>query len=1365
MRKNTIYLAIFLVLSLLLFTSCKPAGKAIAGVPVAPADLSGYPRNVVKLDDFNNKVQFNIKADTQLYGVEINVLTGKVMTELCQLMPDTCNYNADLTTDDAAFIAAGTCDDVGQYLDASLCPLSQGKAVIQYVDNYKLIVAGGTPDDVKKGLEVLMNHNNWLLNGFYSDVINTDKIVAASHLTGTNAIEYVEKFYFTQGMNKITNPLTLPSNKQSITNFFTTVSDKINSVYYYDSTTDSYTGVYNAVPTDAPAPGNLVHFGLTDDTYIVDAKEDFSVTITDAEHPTQATLAGISTIDPYYTQEVLGAFMTGASVTGAPMAQAALITGGAVAGQTTPPDTKPIYRCYYNYHGVVNHFLTDQADCGRSDSTNIEQVGYLYTSQKPGSVPLYQCYRAVRYERPGHSKQTFHDMFQTYDSNCEGNYMDGLLGYIPENPAANTEKWYRCILTGGIRDSRYDHTISKSIACDSADWRNEGQIYNFLKTEETSQPPWDDGHFCNQDSQCNSNYCAPDTGKCEPIVVPIYRCFYNFHGVINHYLTHQQDCGRPDGSLDGLVGYLIQPSLPNTVKLVQCWRAIRTERPGHEKRTYHDHFIAANACPSGSTYEADLGHALVTSTPDTDTVYRCWALESINSGRYDHMVSKDIACEDSNYRNEGLEYYFLKTDQLPSTIPSAPAGPETKAIYRCHYSAWGVINHFMTDQADCGRDDSTSDGLYGYLYTSQKPNTVPVYQCYRAIRTERPGHEKHTYHDHYQTTDSDCEGAGTFEGLLGYAPASAVTNTTPLYRCWALESINSGRYDHMLSKALNCESSDYRNEGLVFNFLSTETPITTGPPWPNGHSCTIDADCVSGYCEQTNNTCAPEPGIPSLTFTLIDNPDPANANSTLNYTLTIGNAGTVPITGATLLVTYPSEVQYVSNSLPMSQVSNSQWSFSIPAGDTYDGEITVLVNSNVINGTQITLTADIIAAGETTTETETTTILSSIGLPPPGVPPLVPPPSPPATPPLPHQFYGLVNNGTVGMGILATMGTAQFNTTVDTNIRYGYTPLFLVTGTTNGTTILFYVNSSYDQNTTFQQGGLTRLDLTYSPGGTPPAAPSCNDNILNQDETDVDCGGTICSGCRNGEMCNVNRDCRSLKCTNGICVKKPTVAVGGGGGGGGGPARDFYGTQQPETTTKAECFDDWICDPWGPCIDGLKTRECFLNDYEDCVLELPKPSTEQICEVEAAPIEPANCFDGIKNQDETYRDCGGRMCKPCDPNLPCRTGMDCVTGYCDPMTELCGWPPSEEVVKEVPKPTSYTWLWILLGLVVLGGGGGAFYYYWTHRETGGIPEGQRLKDLKAYVAKFQKKNVPREKLRAKLEESGWKRSDIDKVLK
>jgi len=1360
MRKNTIYLAIFLILSLLLFTSCKPAGKAIAGVPVSPADLTGYPRNVVKLDDFNDKVQFNIKADTQ-YSLEVNALSEKVMTELCQLAPDTCNYNPELTTDDTSFIAIGTCDDVGQYLDESLCPLSQGKAIIQYVDNYKLVVAGGTPADVQAGLGILMNHNNWLLSGFYSDIINTDKIVAASHLTGTNSIEYVEKFYFTQGTNKITNPLKLPAAKQSLTNFFLTVSDKINTVYYYDSTTDSYTGVYNGADTSIPS--NLVHFGVTDDTYIVDANADFSVTVIDAEHPTQTTLAGIGSIDPAYTQDVVSAFMTGASVYGMPVQQSNLITGGAIAGQTTPPDTKAIYRCYYNFHGVVNHFLTDQADCGRDDSTNAGQVGYVYTLQKPDTVPLYQCYRAVRYERPGHEKRTYHDHFTSYDSNCEGNSMDGLLGYVPQTLTANTEAWYRCLLIGGIRDAKYDHTISTNIACDSSDWRNEGQSYNFLKTEETSLPPWDNGHLCDQDTQCNSNYCAPDTNVCEPIVIPIYRCHYTAWGVINHFLTEAADCGREDSTSDGIIGYLIQPALGNTVPIVQCYRQIRTDRPGHEKHTYTDHFITTNACPADTTYEATLGNALVTSTTDTETVYRCWASESINSGRYDHMASTAMDCESSDYRNEGAEYYFLKTDQLPAALPPAPAGPETKAIYRCHYTAWGVINHFMTDQADCGRDDSTSDGLFGYLYTSQKPDTVPLYQCYRAIRTERPGHEKHTYQDNYQTTDSNCEGAGTFEGLLGYAPESAVADTIPAYRCWASESINAGRYNHMLSKELNCEDPNYRNEGVVYNFLTTDTP-TTGPPWPNGHNCTADVDCTSGYCDTSTNLCTPEPGTPDISIGITDNPDPVNANGTLDYDITLSNTGTVNITGATLLVTYPSEVQYLTDDLPLTQVSTTQWTFGISAGDAYTGTISVQVDANVINNTPIILTLEVIVGGETISETETTTVISSTGLPAPGVPPLVPPPSPPATPPLPHQFYGIVNNGVAGMPILATMSGMSFNTTVDSTIMYGYTPLFLVTGSANGTIMQFFVNNSYDQNATFQQGTLTRLDLTYTPGGTPPVGPSCTDNILNQDETDVDCGGTVCSKCPNGDMCNVNRDCRSLKCTNGICVKKPTVAVGGGGGGGGSAARDFYGTQQPEEpTTGPECFDDWICDPWGPCVDGFKARECFLNDYPECVLELPKPSTEQICEFESAPIEAPSCFDGIKNQDETYRDCGGSMCKPCDPNLPCRTGMDCMTGYCNPLTELCGWPPTEDVVEEVPKATSYLWLWVLLGLIVIGGGG-ATYYFLTHKE-GGIPESQRLKDLKAYVAKFTKKNVPREKLKDKLRGAGWKKEDIDQVLK
>lgn len=42
--------------------------------------------------------------------------------------------------------------------------------------------------------------------------------------------------------------------------------------------------------------------------------------------------------------------------------------------------------------------------------------------------------------------------------------------------------------------------------------------------------------------------------------------------------------------------------------------------------------------------------------------------------------------------------------------------------------------------------------------------------------------------------------------------------------------------------------------------------------------------------------------------------------------------------------------------------------------------------------------------------------------------------------------------------------------------------------------------------------------------------PSCSDMMLNQDETDVDCGGNSCLGCDIGKNCTTNGDCASNNC-------------------------------------------------------------------------------------------------------------------------------------------------------------------------------------------------------------------------------------------
>jgi hypothetical protein len=52
--------------------------------------------------------------------------------------------------------------------------------------------------------------------------------------------------------------------------------------------------------------------------------------------------------------------------------------------------------------------------------------------------------------------------------------------------------------------------------------------------------------------------------------------------------------------------------------------------------------------------------------------------------------------------------------------------------------------------------------------------------------------------------------------------------------------------------------------------------------------------------------------------------------------------------------------------------------------------------------------------------------------------------------------------------------------------------------------------------------------------GQPPE-PGCQDQLKNQDESDIDCGGS-CSLCSDGHTCNSALDCVSMACVAGTCV-------------------------------------------------------------------------------------------------------------------------------------------------------------------------------------------------------------------------------------
>ena len=62
------------------------------------------------------------------------------------------------------------------------------------------------------------------------------------------------------------------------------------------------------------------------------------------------------------------------------------------------------------------------------------------------------------------------------------------------------------------------------------------------------------------------------------------------------------------------------------------------------------------------------------------------------------------------------------------------------------------------------------------------------------------------------------------------------------------------------------------------------------------------------------------------------------------------------------------------------------------------------------------------------------------------------------------------------------------------------------------------------------------------PGEDAAPAESCSDGVMNQDETDVDCGGTCGSTCMVGDMCGANGDCTTDICgADGTCQPMPEL--------------------------------------------------------------------------------------------------------------------------------------------------------------------------------------------------------------------------------
>jgi hypothetical protein len=117
-------------------------------------------------------------------------------------------------------------------------------------------------------------------------------------------------------------------------------------------------------------------------------------------------------------------------------------------------------------------------------------------------------------------------------------------------------------------------------------------------------------------------------------------------------------------------------------------------------------------------------------------------------------------------------------------------------------------------------------------------------------------------------------------------------------------------------------------------------------------------------------------------------------------------------------------------------------------------------------------------------------------------------------------------------------------------------------------------------------------------------AGSCVDQIKNNDETDIDCGGSSCPACYVGKSCSQDSDCDSGSCVNGLCFQHQGLTFG-----------------------------------------REKLKGCSRSTGDFTI--------------------GSSCNDCNKNNNETDIDCGGSSCPPCAVGNSCSQNSDCTSGTCE----------------------------------------------------------------------------------------------------
>lgn len=251
---------------------------------------------------------------------------------------------------------------------------------------------------------------------------------------------------------------------------------------------------------------------------------------------------------------------------------------------------------------------------------------------------------------------------------------------------------------------------------------------------------------------------------------------------------------------------------------------------------------------------------------------------------------------------------------------------------------------------------------------------------------------------------------------------------------------------------------------------------------------------------------------------------------------------------------------------------------------------------------------------------------------------------------------------------------------------------------------------------------------------------SCEDGIRNGWESDVDCGGKVCTGCALGQACTSREDCASNYCDvlSGVCADAPACAdllLSPGEtdvdcGGACNPCGEGQNCEE-----QADCAEGLACDPAsntctsGPVGDA--DNDGVSDDVDAC---LGTPQGETVDEAGCGLSQTFSLGDGIDDAWRVkYFEC--IECADASPEAdPDRDGLSNREEYdlrTDPSrkdTDRDGWSDGDEVAEgfDPLNPESHpksVWgtlfKWLLIFALVAGAGYGGYraYLWWREREV------------------------------------------------